>query len=477
MARPKAQVATAKAPLKKSIKLAEQSPASKTTPFKAGALLQDAGKAQKAPSRKGKKAWRKNVDISQVEEVLEDLRTQERLGGRISEKPSESLFFTDTEGDRNARKALKLKALRMDEILKPDSSIPGVLSRKSLKPTTTAISADGDVIKKDRLASKSVSLQIQVMAKRKKDAGLGPGSNLAMKLAAKDARRAIVKRGKGGFDLWAEEVDVPKTDKDFYLAPTLPLLIVKPATGNRGPKAIPAVRISHPGTSYNPTPEDHNAALLKAAEIEFVKIARKDGIDKQLSYPKELDLLDDETFFEDSDEEEDAKETHDDKKEVDGAEATTDESIKQKNDPKRKTRVQRNREARLAEKRLEQQKRLEQLQISKQLRGLNTIHRAVDKSIKLQQNKLKERYIADQLLESTKPAKLGRYSFQPAPFEIQLKEEIADSLRTLKPEGNMFRDRFKSLQERNLIEARIPVVKRRKYKLKITESHDYKRFE
>ena len=59
---------------------------------------------------------------------------------------------------------------------------------------------------------------------------------------------------------------------------------------------------------------------------------------------------------------------------------------------------------------------------------------------------------------------------------IQLKEEMTDSLRRLKPEGNLFQDRFKSLEKRNLIEPRVPVRKRRRYKLKETESHDYKRF-
>jgi nucleolar protein 53 len=32
------------------------------------------------PSRKGKKAWRKNIDITDVEEHLEELRGEERAG-------------------------------------------------------------------------------------------------------------------------------------------------------------------------------------------------------------------------------------------------------------------------------------------------------------------------------------------------------------------------------------------------------------
>lgn len=32
------------------------------------------------PSRKGKKAWRKNIDINDVEEHLEQMRSEERAG-------------------------------------------------------------------------------------------------------------------------------------------------------------------------------------------------------------------------------------------------------------------------------------------------------------------------------------------------------------------------------------------------------------
>jgi nucleolar protein 53 len=61
-------------------------------------------------------------------------------------------------------------------------------------------------------------------------------------------------------------------------------------------------------------------------------------------------------------------------------------------------------------------------------------------------------------------------------MEIQLPDEIADTLRQLKPEGNLITDRFKSMEARNIIETRIPVKRKRRYKMKMIESHDYKRF-
>lgn len=54
----------------------------------------------KQSSRKGKKAWRKNVDISAEEQALEAARAEERLtGGKVESRSNDALFTIDTEGD------------------------------------------------------------------------------------------------------------------------------------------------------------------------------------------------------------------------------------------------------------------------------------------------------------------------------------------------------------------------------------------
>jgi nucleolar protein 53 len=54
---------------------------------------------KKKPSKKGKKEWRKNVDINQVEDNIAELRNEEILGGKIHELKSSEIFFTDTVGN------------------------------------------------------------------------------------------------------------------------------------------------------------------------------------------------------------------------------------------------------------------------------------------------------------------------------------------------------------------------------------------
>lgn len=51
-------------------------------------------------TRKGKKAWRKNVDINNVEEGLETIRSEERvLGTALHNQPDKDLFTVDVTGD------------------------------------------------------------------------------------------------------------------------------------------------------------------------------------------------------------------------------------------------------------------------------------------------------------------------------------------------------------------------------------------
>ncbi|PNH06989.1 hypothetical protein TSOC_006602 [Tetrabaena socialis] len=49
-----------------------------------------------AKSRKGKKAWRKNIDVSEVEASLEEKTYQERRGPAAAELKDDQLFFVDT---------------------------------------------------------------------------------------------------------------------------------------------------------------------------------------------------------------------------------------------------------------------------------------------------------------------------------------------------------------------------------------------
>jgi nucleolar protein 53 len=88
----------------------------------------------KQSSRKGKKAWRKNVDLTPLEAGLDEARTQLITGGIIRELPADALFVTDTSGSAGIQKTYtknhKHRTLKADEILKERSALPGLVGAK-----------------------------------------------------------------------------------------------------------------------------------------------------------------------------------------------------------------------------------------------------------------------------------------------------------------------------------------------------------
>ncbi|PWW80024.1 P60-like protein [Tuber magnatum] len=72
--------------------------------------------------------------------------------------------------------------------------------------------------------------------------------------------------------------------------------------------------------------------------------------------------------------------------------------------------------------------------------------------------------------------RFGKVGIGNMPLEIQLPEELADSLRTLKPERSLLSDRFRSMRERGVVESRVSVTERRMYAKKVCERWRYKDF-
>ena len=78
----------------------------KTTKAESNRQTKKTKSAAGAPSqllqstRKGKKAWRKNIDIDHVEDGLETIRSEERvLGTALHNQPDKDLFAIDITGD------------------------------------------------------------------------------------------------------------------------------------------------------------------------------------------------------------------------------------------------------------------------------------------------------------------------------------------------------------------------------------------
>jgi nucleolar protein 53 len=131
----------------------------------------------------------------------------------------------------------------------------------------------------------------------------------------------------------------------------------------------------------------------------------------------------------------------------------------------KKTKAKRRKE--LLEKQKMKNKKLEKNLKSKanEIFKIRNIKKEIKKKEKESIEKQKRR--SQRIIEKMyKPNKLSQYSYEAPDIELNLTEELSGSLRTIKTDGNLLEDRFKSLQRRNLIETRTKQLFKRKYKLK-----------
>ncbi|CAM0137364.1 unnamed protein product [Umbelopsis sp. WA50703] len=397
------------------------------------------------PSRKGKKAWRKNIDITDVEEHLEELRSEERAGGKISERSNDKLFAIDVKGDdRVKRQVAKDKPLYIDQILKSRSAIPAVGTRLFSLPKDTT---KDKKVKESRINRE----KIEKLAKRK--------------LNQAPAKPAKKQKGTA-YDVWADE-EPTHVDLNPYLEPVRKRTVHAPTTLKVKPAAAehqPAVEVAEAGASYNPTMEDHQELLRKAHKIEADKIAQRENISKQLEYRKELLDLNEE-------------EAEDSEGEESDAHSDDDEETRKRKETKKKTRAERNRLKKAKETQQMEQRKKQEKELHKEITKLEEIEKTVEESELSSLTKAEKRKAKKLAQEQAGLPRLGKYFVQKAPIEVQLTDELSESLRSLKPEGNAFRDRFVSLQKRNIIEPRLPVNHKRRYRLKEYEKHSYKQFD
>ncbi|KAL5334522.1 hypothetical protein BJX70DRAFT_391365 [Aspergillus crustosus] len=410
------------------------------------------------PSRKGKRAWRKNVDVTEVQEGLRLLKDEEIKGGVLAEKPSEELFVIDTKGSSEARDAYRKqhkKLLKSDEILAQRSAITALDMRK-------------------RGSSRVTDGVIEPTTKKHKSDWVSRKEWQRLKRVAQEGNPMGNSSESGFYDPWADEADpTPLDDPQFdYLEKPKP--IVAPETLKHAPvslaangKAVPAVRKPTAGTSYNPTFEEWDQLLQeqgqKAVDEEKKRL-------EEVRKEEERQRL----IIEAQNDEGEAK--SDDESAWEGFESEYEKpEWLNKKRPERKTKTQRNKIKRRKEaERLakwEEQKKLKEEQLAQakaiaeraQMQELDGEGHSSDSSDE-----------GDDATLRRKP--LGKLRAPEKRTEVVLPDELQDSLRLLKPEGNLLDDRFRTLIVQGKLEARNPIFQPKKAKREVTEKWAYKDF-
>ena len=396
----------------------------------------------------------------------------------ISEKPSEELFILDTAGDQEVRQTIakKHKPLKADEIIAQRSAIPALDGRKRGNSNIT----DGVIEPKTK--------------KHKKD-WVSRKDYLRLKQVAKEAN-PISKGSDEIYDPWAEDAEEPTVYEDpqfdFLVKPKAK---VAPETIKHAPislaangKPIPSVRMPHAGTSYNPVFEDWDKLLQEHGEKAVE--AEKKRLEEQLKEQERQRLIA-------QAQNDDGEVRSDDESAWEGFESEYEKpEWLNKKRPERKTKTQRNkikrrkeaeRQAKWEEQKAKKDAQAERIHELAELAKQKELERANQSDADDSEEE------GDETVLRRKPfgGKLAYVLLGPIiytftnpldrppekPLELVLPDELQDSLRLLKPEGNLLDDRFRTLIVQGKLESRKPVTQARKAKKKITEkwmSKDFK---
>jgi nucleolar protein 53 len=386
--------------------------------------------------------------------------------GVIAEKDSAELFTLDTTGDSGInKKYLKnRKPLKADEIIAQRSAVPAVTLRKRPGDKTT----DG-IVEPKRQRTSYVSHK-ELMRLRNIADGRHQGQD-------------IVQVTGPAYDPWDEKCDLLAQVQDprFSFLPkpekkkSPKTLQHKPISLAASGKAIPAVQKPEGGYSYNPTYKEYEERLfsegekevaaerkrLATAEAERLKLeaAAKSAAEAAAVEARgDLSKWDEDSAWE-------------------GFESGAEDMKLNAKRPERKTPAQRNRIKRRKEEERKMKMAAEIKRKQEQAAQVKKIARAMaaredSGSLVIRDDDSSSE--GDDL--ELRRRKLGKIPLPEKELELVLPDELQESLRLLKPEGNLLKDRYRSFLVRGKVESRRPISFSKKAKRKATEKWTHKDF-
>lgn len=352
--------------------------------------------------------------------------------------------------------------MKADEIISQRSAIPAVSARKRSGDKTT----DG-ILPVKRQRTHYVTHKELSRIKKVAD------GHHEQTVAVVDAE----------YDVWAESKNDPIVEETFSFLPKAEKR-KKPKTLEEQPislaangKPIPAVPKPKGGHSYNPAFSDYQNRLIeeseKAVEAERQRLealeAERAKLEAAARSAAEAEAAEARA---------DLSEWEDDSA-WEGFESAGEElSVKAKK-PRRKTQAERNRikrrkeEERKAKHEAAMKRKNVQAERIKQI-ALEVAER--ERTMALEKIELSDASEGEGDDVELRRKQLGRFKLPEKDLELVLPDELQDSLRLLKPEGNLLKDRYRNMLVRGKMESRRKIPFRKQAKTKVTEKWTFKDF-
>ena len=203
-------------------------------------------------AKRKKTAWRKDIDLSKVEEGISKKKEKERLLGSVVS--DESLFVIDKTGDDKVRR--QVKKMRIDEILKPNSKV--VVPPSKVRPKKSEIIEKKRVVLLPKKILKKYHQKPTATNNKKQGSSTGSRNSSSPSL-----------------DLWGSAPATKVEDTLEYVPKVEP----PKRTSDKAPvKSAEIVKVAHQGSSYRPDIDSYKVtkigfnvwALFNIFKIEFI---------------------------------------------------------------------------------------------------------------------------------------------------------------------------------------------------------------
>lgn len=383
-------------------------------------------------SMKTKTAWRKNINISDVDEYLEEQRQEERIGN-VADKSDAELFLNETipKPEKSLKNTRKSKFAA-----NPKYCIPLENSSKVADP----------IVKRNRVTNEAKLLKRKTQANRLEQ----------KKLKSVSSKKHLKASATFDKDIWEEE-PIPEKMKSEWFPQNVVLhhmknsgkpLVNVSASTHAKPNAVPNVELPVSGSSYNPSIDDYNE--LKQVVIEKER--------KKIKHSQHLDRVVSQKFTKMSTEEKEAMLFKEMSEGLFENEETVDSddsgneymAINKPVQNKKKMRSQKNRQFRAVAKRNMEIITKVELQKIKDINKLQQLSSEVNKTEKIIDKKQANRStrMGEKRLQ---PGRVAYMQFEEAEDDFLEPTALADSLRKIEPVKSLVADRFKSFQKRTLI--------------------------
>lgn len=390
--------------------------------------------------------------------------------GVIAEKASDDLFIIDTEGDARVAKESrkKHKLLKADEIIAQRSAVAPVSMRK--RPgcgTTDGVLEPGSKRLRTNYVTHKELTRLRNIADGRQEQSIAVTDSTYDPWDEKSDALAKLEDPRFTFLPKSREKVAPKT------------LNEKPVSLAASGKSIPAVPKPSGGYSYNPDVEEYVERYTAAHEAEAIAEQKRQKI-----LEKERALA--EAAAKSAREAEEAErraelsEWEEDESAWEGFSDGEQFKLSAKR-PERKTQAQRNK----IKRRKEEERRSEMAANIKKKEEQASHIKKIAKEIKtrdaakaLALMRKEEESDSEESGEDVELRRrnLGKIQLPEKNLELVLPDELKESLRLLKPEGNALGERYRRVLLRGMVEARRSTPFKKQARTKTTEKWTHKDF-